>query len=161
MVRETSQALASLGDLALVCEQRDFSPWNVLMGSDDQLVVLDWESAELQGLPGLDLLYFLTYLAFFLEDANPPTGRFREAYRRMLDPSTFTGGITAECVAHYADRVGIDREKLRSLRLLLWVLHSRSDYSHFTADDGGPPGKDKLRESIFVQLWEQEVRYGR
>src|SRR5262245_14845165 len=161
MLRETSQALASLGDLALVCEQRDFSPWNVLMGSDDQLVVLDWESAELQGLPGLDLLYFLTYLAFFLDDANPPTGRFRESYRRMLDPSTFTGGITAECVAHYADRVGIYREKLRSLRLLLWLLHSRSEYSHFTADDGGSPGRDKLRESIFVQLWEQEVRYGR
>jgi Phosphotransferase enzyme family len=161
MLRETSQALASLGDLALVCEQRDFSPWNVLVSPDDQLVVLDWESTELQGLPGLDLLYFLTYLAFFLEDANPPTGRLRESYRKMLDPSTFTGGISAECVAHYADHVGIDRGEFRSLRLLLWMLHSRSEYSHFTADTGGPPGRDKLRDSVFVQLWEQEVRYGR
>lgn len=160
MLRETSQALAGLGDLPLVCEQRDFSPWNVLVGPDNQLVVLDWESAELQGLPGLDLLYFLTYLAFFLEDAIP-AGRFRESYRKVLDPSTFTGGITAECVALYAHHVGIKREDLRSLRLLLWLLHSRSEYSHFTADTGGPPRQEKLRDSIFVQLWKEEVCYGR
>jgi hypothetical protein len=159
MLRETAEALNALCDLPLVCEQRDFSPWNVLVDSTGELVVLDWESAELQGLPGLDLLYFLSYLAFSV-DGVMPLGPFRESYRRSLDRSSFTGGVTSECLKEYGLRVGINPENWRPLRLLVWLLHSRSEYSHFIADDGGPPGLEKLRSSTFVGLWEEDVRYG-
>src|SRR5436190_718658 len=97
MIRETRARLAALGDLPLVCEQRDFSPWNVLIAADGALVVLDWESAETEGLPGMDLIYFLAYLAFFLDGAME-SGRFRESYRAALDPATFTGAVQAECL---------------------------------------------------------------
>jgi hypothetical protein len=157
MLEETGNALGSLGNLPLVCEQRDFSPWNVLLSQENELVVLDWESAELEGLPGLDLWYFLTHLAIFLEDAIP-AGRVHTAYRKLLDPSTFTGSIAAECVAYYAQQVRISIEDFSRLRMLVWLVHSRSEYMHFTADAGGPPAPEKLRRSIFLQLWEEEVR---
>jgi hypothetical protein len=157
MLEETRDALGSLGNLPLVCEQRDFSPWNVLLAPENKLVVLDWESAELHGLPGLDLWYFLTHLAIFLEDAIP-AGRVHTAYRKLLDPSTFTGSVAAECVAYYAQRVGISIEDFSRLRMLVWLVHSRSEYMHFTADAGGRPAPEKLRRSIFFQLWEEEVR---
>jgi Phosphotransferase enzyme family len=157
MLDETRSTLGGLGSLPLVCEQRDFSPWNVLLSPENELVVLDWESAELNGLPGLDLWYFLTHLAIFLEDAIP-AGRVRTAYRKLLDASTFTGSIAAECVAYYVQKLRISSEDFSRLRMLVWLVHSRSEYMHFTADRGGPPPAEKLRRSVFFQLWEEEVR---
>ncbi len=159
MLRETEAILAELGDLPLVCEQRDFSPWNVLVDAAGALVVLDWESAELQGLPALDLVYFLTYLTFF-RDGAIASGRLRDSYRATLDPSTPTGALRSECVERYSSRIGLEPDELRPLDLLLWMLHSRSEYGHITADAGGPPERERLRQSLFVSLWEEELRRG-
>jgi hypothetical protein len=157
MLRETEAILAELGDLPPVCEQRDFSPWNVLVDEAGELVVLDWESAELHGLPALDLVYFLSYLTFFWDGAIE-SGRFRESYRATLDPSTPSGALRRECVERYSSRIGLEPNELRPLDLLLWMLHSRSEYDHFTADAGGPPESERLRSSLFVSLWEEELR---
>ncbi len=89
---ETMQILSTLGPLPLVCEQRDFSPWNIMIAPDGNLVVLDWESAEIEGLPAMDLIYFQTYLSFFLDGAME-SGRYRESYRALLDPVTRTGRV--------------------------------------------------------------------
>jgi len=44
-LRRAEAALARIGPLPVVCEQRDFSPWNVLATREGSLAVLDWESA--------------------------------------------------------------------------------------------------------------------
>jgi hypothetical protein len=159
MLRETEAILAALGDMPLVCEQRDFSPWNVLVDAAGALVVLDWESAELHGLPALDLVYFLSYLTFF-RDGAIESGRFRDSYRATLDPSTPIGALRRECMERYSSRIGLEPNELRPLELLLWMLHSRSEYAHFTADAGGPPERERLRRSLFVGLWKEELRRG-
>ena len=56
-------------------EHRDCSPWNLLVTTSGELAVLDWESAEQNGLPAIDLVYFLAYLAFFMDGAMK-TGNF-------------------------------------------------------------------------------------
>jgi hypothetical protein len=159
LLRRARGLLESLGDLPLVIEQRDFGPWNVLATDDGGLGVLDWESAEPEGLPGLDLIYFLTYLAFFLDDAVV-SGRLRESYRAMLSAESLTGQVARECLARYAEEVGIDPAAMRPLRVLAWMLHARSEYSRLAADAGGRPKIEALRESIFLGLWEEELRYG-
>lgn len=156
-VRATEQLLASLCDLPCVVEQRDFSPWNVHVAADGQLVIFDWESAELNGMPMLDLIYFLSYLAFFYDGALA-SGRVRESYRRNLDPSSFTGRVHRECVERYAACLQLDRSLVRPLRLLTWLIHSRSDYRHLTADVAGTPAPSALRQSLFLGLWEEELR---
>jgi len=159
MVRTSREMLTELS-LPSVCEHRDYSPWNVFVAADGQLAVLDWESAELHGLPVLDLIYFLTYLAFSLDNA-PKSGRIEASYRAGLTPSTFTGGVQQECLAHYAERLGIDSKVVGRLRVLAWILHSRSEYRHYVADTVGTPTTAALRRSLFVRLWELEVRHGR
>ena len=81
--------------------------------SGGELAVLDWESAELDGLPGVDLAYFLAYLAFFVEKirrTEPMLGgrklaegmlaeRMLAAYRRAADLATPTGRLQAACQA--------------------------------------------------------------
>lgn len=157
LLGETRAILATLGNLPLTCEQRDFSPWNVLVAPDGELVVLDWESAMVQGLPGLDLIYFVTYLAFFLDGAME-SKQFGEPYRATLDAATYTGRVAEECQARYAARTGVTADTLQALRLLVWIIHSRSEYRQLTAEHGGVLTAEHLRNSVFFTLWNIEAQ---
>jgi hypothetical protein len=160
MLREAEDILSSLDDVSLACEQRDFSPWNVLIDREGELAVLDWESAETKGLSGLDPIYFLALAGFFL-DSTMKSREFSKSYRVMLDRATFAGGVASECMEHYAERTAMSPATFRPLRVLAWMLHSHSEYQHFVADAGGRPDRERLRGSLFIKLWETELRYGK
>jgi hypothetical protein len=157
MLHDALRAIDTLGPLPAVHEQRDFAPWNLLLTRDAELVVLDWESAELCGLPLLDLTYFLTHAAFYLEHA-PARGRLRETYRATLDPGTFVGAIATRCVERYAVQLALPPAALRPLRLLTWMVHARSEFRQLSVDAAGPPAPDLLRRGRFLTLWEEEAR---
>jgi hypothetical protein len=149
--------LSQLGELPPVCEHRDCSPWNVLITDDGRLALLDWESSEPNGLPALDLVYFLTQASFLLEGALD-SGHVREAYARTLDPATFTGAVVMRCEESYCERLGLDPKVIRPLRLLCWMAHSRSDYRHLELETAAPPEPEALCDSLFFSLWQEELR---
>jgi hypothetical protein len=153
----TERLLAPLADLPVVLEHRDFSPWNVHGAPDGGLAVYDWESAEPAGFPLNDLIYFLSYAAFFYDRAIA-AGRCADSYRRVRDPSTFTGGVYRDCLAHYSERVGLDPQHSPALHLLTWIIHSRSEYRRLAADAGGEPTAASLAKSLFLKLWREELR---
>ncbi len=150
------QTLLGLGDLPSACEHRDCSPWNILLGPAGDPVLLDWESAEPAGLPGLDLVYFLANCAFVLDGALE-TGRTREAYARLLDPGTAHGRVAAKATEAYTAALGVSADDFRRLRLLCWVVHSRSDYRHLQLESPGGPAPEALRRSVFLGLVEEEL----
>ena len=152
----THALLATLDALPLVCEHRDFEPWNVRQAADGSLVVLDWETAEPQGLPAMDLIYFLTYLALSLGGALDSAEATRTVYRQLLDAGTAPGKLFAECLARYAERVGLDPAALRPLRRLTWLLHCRWEFQDLARDAGIAPSKDQIRRSLFLRLWEED-----
>jgi hypothetical protein len=151
------QQLAGLGQLPSVPEHRDCSPWNVVITPGGGPALLDWESAEPDGLPGLDLVYFLANCAFVLDGALED-GRTRESYARLLDPGSEYGRVAARAIAEYTSALGIDPEDFRRLRLLCWVIHSRSDYRHLQLETGGAPRPEDLRRGMFLGLVEEELR---
>jgi hypothetical protein len=157
MLHDTEAILATIGDPPATCEQRDFSPWNVLLTPEGDVAVLDWESADLHGLPALDLVYFLAYLGFY-RDHTLGTPRAIDSYRNGLDRRTDAGAVNYECFSRYADATGLTPGPLGALRLLTWVLHSRSEYLHFTADAAGRPTPAALEQSLFLRLWREELR---
>jgi len=148
--------LEDLGDLPEACEHRDCSPWNVVLQEDGAPGLLDWESAEPRGLPGLDLAYFLANAAFVLDGALE-SGRTRETYTRLLDPGSPHGSVAARCSTEYCERLGIHAETYTNLRLLCWIIHSRSDHQHLTMAAAGPPSVEALRGSAFLGLVEEEL----
>jgi hypothetical protein len=150
------RVLSQLDGVRSVCEHRDFSPWNVFLAPDRQLAVLDWESAEMAGVPALDLLYFLVYLGAGLGGKITADGVLG-ASREALDSETFTGAVYRECLGRYADGVGLDPGCLPALRLLLWLIHARSEHARLAADTGGPPPDEALRGSLFLRLGEAEL----
>ena len=156
LMREGEAVLRTLSPLPLVCEQRDFSPWNLLIDRRQRLQVLDWESAELNGLPLVDLIYFTTYLGFYVTRSSTTESQW-ECYREMLQPGTFTGTVSSECQKRYAERLGIAASDILPLRLLCWMIHSRSEYQRMVVDSGGTPPPQLLRRSLFLGLWETEL----
>ena len=149
--------LDELDDLPPAFEHRDCSPWNVLLAPDGDPLLLDWESAEPEGLPGMDLVYFLANCAFVLDRAIE-SGRTRESYARLLDRSTTHGRVAERAVGEYCSGVGITTGDYRRLRLLCWIVHSRSDYRHLQLEAPGRPSTDALRDTMFLGLVEEELR---
>lgn len=150
------QLLAGIGEPRPAFEHRDCSPWNIVLAADKAPLLLDWESAEPDGLAGPDLIYFLANCAFVLDHAIE-SGRTRESYARLLDPGTAVGGVAATAVERYCRALGIDAAEFRRLRLLTWVLHSHSDYRHLELEAGGDPGTEALRGAMFLGLVEEEL----
>ncbi|HWO46506.1 MAG TPA: phosphotransferase, partial [Solirubrobacterales bacterium] len=148
--------LDGLGELPPAVEHRDCSPWNILITSGGEPVLLDWESAEPAGLPGLDLVYFLANCAFVLDKALE-SGRTRESYASLLDPATPNGRVAAAAIAAYTDALGISAEDFRRLRLLTWIVHSRSDYRHLQLESPGEPTPEALRNAPFLGLVEEDL----
>jgi hypothetical protein len=151
--------ICGLPALPMVFEQRDFSPWNVLVTRSGNLAVLDWESASPTGLPGVDLIYFLTYLGFFLDGATEQAS-YQRSYRLGKDPKTFTGSVNLECLQRYMNALGLSTRYLHALRLFTWMLHSRSEYEHLLSDTGHEPTSEALDHALFLSLWRQELHLG-
>ena len=155
MLAETRGVIGALDSLPLVCEQADFSPWNVLVTPAGQLAILDWESADLQGLPVLDLLYFLTYCLFFL-DGTMDSLRAAESYKKIFDPNTLPARVAQESLECYINSMGLDRAALPALRLILWMRKSRWEYQRLIADAKGASTREALQRSLFIKLWKEE-----
>jgi aminoglycoside phosphotransferase (APT) family kinase protein len=157
MQRLSASIVRSISDLPVVPEQRDFGPWNLLETPAGELAVLDWESAEVEGLPALDLLYYLTFAGFAVDGARDRDARIA-SYRRQLDATTPTGAVRSECLVRYAEALGLTPQQLRPLAVLVWLIHAPSDFRHAAADTGGSPSREALGQSLFVALWAEEVR---
>jgi glycosyltransferase involved in cell wall biosynthesis len=158
LLQEGKAIVRAIGALPAVAEQRDLGPWNVLVTPGNEIAVLDWESAEVDGLPALDLLYYLAYASFAADRAGDRASRIA-SYRRSLDSSKPMGAIRRDCLARYLDALGLDSSHLAPLRGLVWLIHTESDVRHATADAGGPPPPQALARSLFLALWIEEVRH--
>ena len=140
--------LASLPALPVTCEQRDCAPWNVLLAGET-VSVADWESAEPSGLPGLDLVYFLTNAALLVAgvlDTGPIAPAYLESHR-----------IVAAHESRYCRRTGLDPALLPALRLLCWTIHARSEAIRFELDAAGAPSPHQLAGGVFLALWRTEL----
>jgi hypothetical protein len=155
-VARARELLGELGPLPAACEHRDCSPWNFIVTAEGGLGLLDWESAEPEGLPALDLVYFLANAAFVIDGALE-SGKTRTTYRRLLDPAGSYGATFAACTAAYCERAGVPPAALPGLRLLCWLVHCRSDYRHLEMAAAGPPSPEALRGSMFFGLVEEEL----
>jgi Phosphotransferase enzyme family len=156
LLDETRRLCADIADVPSVIEHRDFGPWNIFVDETRRLTVLDWESSRLRGLPLLDLIYFVSYIAFFVEGAMV-SRRFADVYRSTLDERSPIGRLRQELIEQHRELLGISGTAVRVLRALCWIGHAESEFQHFSADAGGSPSVDALRASVFVRLWREEI----
>lgn len=153
----TARRLRTLPALRLVVEHRDLAPWNVLLDAGGRVQVLDWESAELEGLPMLDLVYYLAHAGFGVDGADT-AAECGASYRESLDPRSATGAVRHGCITRYAERTGLPAAALGPLAELTWLLHARSEHRRLVEDADGVPDRARLASSTFLALWQEEAR---
>ena len=162
LVSRITEILQRVAAPPCVCEHRDFSPWNLLIDDRGHLAVADWESSQTRGVAGPDLMYFLTYLAFYRDgllgarSARASAPAFRSAYRQAWTTSSETGRINNACVARYSRAVALEPATAPSLRTLTWLIHSASEYRRAREDAQGNPDPESLRGGLFFNLLELE-----
>jgi glycosyltransferase involved in cell wall biosynthesis/aminoglycoside phosphotransferase (APT) family kinase protein len=163
LLEDALAATATLPALPVAVEHRDFAPWNLLIARRDRLLVLDWESAVPNGLPGLDAWYGLTYLA--LGCARLPERHLTAVYPDLVGLHSDSGRAVQRAFADYADRASLPGEVLPALRMLTWMVHLVSEARRIGQDQGrsaGPAGarsdRPRLATGTFLPLWTHEAR---
>jgi hypothetical protein len=159
-IDEVEAQLRRLPPLPVVPEQRDCSPWNVLVTSEGRFALLDWESAEPEGLPILDLYYFLANAAF-VADGSLGFGRETATYRSLKDERTLYGSVFCEVVEEYARDLALDGSARSGLLAFMWMLHAVGQYERLLAampEDDPDRTRTAARSSLFFALWQQEVK---
>ena len=156
LLEHTSRLCEQLGEIPSVIEHRDFGPWNLFLDDTRRITALDWESSRVRGLPLLDLIYFISYMAFFVDGAMV-SRKFEDSYRATLDTRSTMGALRQELVEQHREQLGISMASMRALRALCWIGHAESEFQAFSADAGGPPSADRLCDSVFARLWAIEL----
>lgn len=62
----------------------DFTPWNILRGEGDKMVVIDWEFADFSDVPGWDLVHYLILEAQLVQRLSP-TEVIKSALRNLSE----------------------------------------------------------------------------
>lgn len=105
--------------LPLVLSHEDFSHPNILISADWQARVVDWELAEPRGLPGLDLFFFLTYVAFARRGANKNAEYLAAFQEAFYGPQAWAQSY----VLRYAERLRLPGASITPLFLLCWTRY--------------------------------------
>lgn len=158
LMLRTKEILATLELPYLVCEHRDFCPINLRINTKGEIGVIDWEGSKFNGIPGLDLIYFLINLSLLIENTPTPHS-LRECYSIMLMPYTFTGKIFHECLTYYVEKVGIPHSSIHKLCLTTFLLHSCLELQVLIRNQGDSTNPTLLRTNKFFTLWEEELLF--
>jgi aminoglycoside phosphotransferase (APT) family kinase protein len=142
----------------LVFEHGDLSSPNLLLHGQDSLGVVDWELAEPQGLPAVDLFFFLTYITFAQRRC-----RTQRHYRAAFHNAFF--GPTAWArpyIVRYAERMQLPPEVLKPLFVLCWSRYVANIVVRLNDLHGAEGGLEHntatwLRTNRYYALWRHTV----
>lgn len=167
LIGQTLDALDELrgATLPAVVEHGDLSHPNLIRLRDGRVGVVDWELAEVAGLPGADLCFFLGYVAATVRRARSPralAAAFDEAFAAP-------DGWARPPLLAYARRVGIEPSLLSPLLVATWARYAARFVSRVegaaaevteSRQTGRIPrvGIAAVRESPHRVLWEHALR---
>ena len=114
--------IAGLGrDLPLVFMHGDATVFNVLIGGDHRVGLVDWENAERHGMPLWDLFHFLQVHSAW--QAGAAGARYTpKSYMRQVGPGADVAHT--EATSGYCTALGIPPAAVAPLRLLWLARHS-------------------------------------
>jgi hypothetical protein len=159
LIERTWEFIAPLRDveLPLVFEHGDLSHPNIMLLENGSPGVVDWELAESHGLPGYDLFFFLTYVAFASQNARK-SGDYLAAFQ-----AAFFGRAswTRLYVDAYARRLQLPSHTLTTLYVLSWARYIANLLLRLDTQRSGAKVTAEtaawLRANRYYALWRHAV----
>jgi len=147
-------------ELPLVLSHEDLSHPNILISREGKIGIVDWELAEPRGLPGLDLFFFLNYLAF----ARRAASRESEYVAAFHEAFFGTGAWARPQVARYQEVLRLPEASLRPLFLLCWLRYLAGLMSRLHEEGGAPQALEPdtlrwLRQNRYYLLWRHTLEH--
>ena len=163
LVDQTRKLALALRDSAipLVFEHGDLSSPNILELKGGRVGVLDWELADPEGLPAVDLFFFLNYVAIARSRPRKPE-EFVAAFR-----AAFFGNAAwaRPYVRRYAESLRLSADTLRSLFVLCWARYiDRLGHRMNTGRESHDSNRAReaipwLRNNRYWHLWRYAVEH--
>ena len=158
---ERTRALAAplRGSVASVFEHGDLSHPNLLELEAGGIGVLDWETADPQGLPASDLFFFLCYAAFACKRATELDAQQRAFHATFFEETDWV----REACTRYAEALEIEHEALRPLFALSWLRGASSFARRLDVggrgDAAAPDAARWIRENRHTALWRHTLQH--
>jgi hypothetical protein len=125
-----------------VLQHGDPGIWNLVAQPDGRTGFLDWEAAELAGLPLFDLFYFVRSYAIASSRRSGTRDRLEAASRHLLDGSPLAERLV-ETVDDYRRRIDLPVAAIEPLLYGCWIHRSLKEATRLTPE--GLPGGQFVR----------------
>jgi len=126
------------GTLPVVFQHGDPGAWNLLVDHGARVGFLDWESAEVHGMPLWDLMHFQFSFGAWVSRREGERRRLAAAMRHLATPGPMQARF-AEQMADLAATVELPRAMIRPLFYTCWMHRSLKEATrrtHRTLDRG-------------------------
>lgn len=147
-------------DLPLVFEHGDLGDPNLLLLKDGSVGVVDWELAQPNSLPSLDLFFFLNYVAVARRGPNSPAEHLDAFKDAFFGPSAWAKPYLLQ----YTGTLDISQDCLTPLFILCWLryLAKMTDRLCMGQSKVLPHQAETvtwLRENRYFRLWRYAVEH--
>ena len=147
-------------DLPLVFEHGDLSSPNILVLENGSAGVVDWELGESRSLPGVDLFFFLTFVAFARRRARRLQDYLKAFHEAFFGPEAWARSY----VTCYAKALQLPHELLTPLFVLCWSRYVAKLVARLNSGSSRLPEKETvawLRANRFYALWHHTIDHRR
>lgn len=156
LIKKASSLLNEIELTHTVCTHGDYSQGNILMKSDGELALIDFEHSIIHGFPVIDIIYFLALFSFDLKSAWEGNN-YLSCYRDLMNETTDIGRVYKECLHYYCEQVGIQKSMIPKYRLLLWTMFLNRKYDELNLSENFTPTEKSLRDVLHIDLWIEEI----
>jgi len=118
----------------LVATHNDLTTWNILMGEQEDLGVIDWESASEKGLPFVDFFYAVTD-AVTVAKTN---GNRLKAFKACFAVGGTYEFMVGQCLARLRRVVQIPDKMVELCFHACWLHHAANEYRSTGPSDPRP-----------------------
>lgn len=132
-LRQQVERLASNANaIPVVFQHGDPGVWNVVVGTNGRVVFMDWEAAEMHGMPLWDLFYFLRSYVM-LSRVRGLRSRAETFASHFLDEGSLSS-LIHEATASYCARVGVDASLVEPLFFTCWMHRALKESNRLSAE---------------------------
>ncbi|MGH3037150.1 MAG: aminoglycoside phosphotransferase family protein, partial [Gaiellaceae bacterium] len=130
--------IASLADgetgLPVVFQHGDPGPWNLLVTASGEPAFLDWEAAEVEGMPLCDLFHFVRSYGVRVSRAAGTSDPMRSFDEQLLADSEL-GRLLARTTSRFCAEAGLATELVGPLFYVCWMQRALKEVTRL--DPGG------------------------